>query len=380
MCCHSPVRARGPRRRARGTRAPGEHAARNAADAQAAGIAQAIRRAVEDSLRGAQAAAHGRADALAQVAGGKPGGIAGDESVVAPHDLDAAAQVVAVAGRLVARTGGQGAVELGGEVRPMRADILAAALHALGQRAHPDVEPAVLLGHVPRIARQAVLEEPQVAVRVTPVVFDLVLQRHDLPLAGARIQIAEQFAIYRAARATGADQVAAVVLIVDQVAPTGGGVDVAHVVLLDRGTGALQQPGIELEAADRVLHAAYRYAHPAELHAQARKRQQPVRIGRQVDLQLLHHLGRHPAGAQLDAREALAIEHQHVHTGGLELPGGARSRRTATDDEYVTAAHAAASARVQVRARPGDVVVLAGCEHHLEQLQRPGGEAGDRTG
>src|SRR2546430_13712843 len=43
----------------------------------------------------------------------------------------------------------------------------------------------------------------------SPVVLDLVLERDDLQLGGARVQLAEQRAVHRATRAASADQPAA---------------------------------------------------------------------------------------------------------------------------------------------------------------------------
>src|SRR6202034_1162216 len=211
----SAARAPGCTERVRGAR---EHAAGDAADAEAGHVIEPVGRAIDDRRRRAQAAADRRTYALAQVAGRQSRGIPGDEGVVAPHDLDLAAQIVAVAGRIVVRAAGESAAQALGEPRPVLLDPRAVASHARSDRADADVQPAVLLGHVPGIARQFVLAEPQVAVRVLPVVLDLVLERHDLQLVRARVRLAEQVAVHRAARAAGADQVTAAIRAVDDVA------------------------------------------------------------------------------------------------------------------------------------------------------------------
>src|ERR1700739_2477647 len=182
-----------------------EHTAGNAHHACAAHIVQPVGLALDDGLRCAHAAAHGGPDALAQIAGRESGRIPGNEGVVAAYHVDAATQVVAVAGRIVAGAGREPAPERRREVGPVRPDILPAALNPLGDAAPAGVEPAVLLRHVPRVPRQALLEEPQVAVGILPVVLNLVLQSDDLQLARARVEVAKERAVHRTARAAGAD-------------------------------------------------------------------------------------------------------------------------------------------------------------------------------
>src|SRR5439155_1131749 len=84
-----------------------------------------------------------------------------------------------------------------------------------------------------------------------PVVLELVLQRDDLQLARSRVQVAEERTVHRTARAAGADQPAAAEGVVDDEARAVGG-DVTHVVLLERRARALEEPRVELEAADRA--------------------------------------------------------------------------------------------------------------------------------
>src|ERR1700739_915193 len=210
-----------------------QHAARDPADTQSGDVVEAVGRAGEDRLRGAQAAAYGRPDAFAEITGGETGGLAGDERLVAAARRDAAAQVIAVTGGVIVRAGRQPPLERVGEMLPMGTDVLATLLQPLGDRADADVEPAVLLGHVPGITRQALLEEPQMAVAVAPVVTDFVLERDDLQIAGARVELAEQFAVHGTAGAAGADQIAAAIAVIDHEVRAVGR-DVPHVVLLER--------------------------------------------------------------------------------------------------------------------------------------------------
>ena len=316
------------------SRAP-EHTARDAADARARHVLEPVRRTLDNGLCRAQSAADRRSNALTQIAGREPRGVPGDEGVVAAYHVHAPAQVVAVAARIVVGARREPAPERRGQMRPVLPDVVPAALHALGDPADAYIEPALLLGHVPGVTGQPVVEEPQVAVAVLPVVLDLVLERDDLQLGGARVQLAEQRAVHRAARAARADQPAAAKRVVYDKAVAVAR-DAPHVVLLERRARALQQPGVEFEAADGMLHARHRNVQPSEVHPQARESQQAVRIGPQVHIQIAHHLGRDPAGAQLQAREALAIEHQDVGAGVPQLPGGGRARGPPADDEDVT--------------------------------------------
>src|SRR5882762_2825170 len=210
------------------SRAP-EHTAGDTADARTRDILEPVRLALDDGLRGAQPAADRGSNALTQVAGRQPGGVSGDEGVVTAYYVHAPAQVVAVAAGIVAGPRREAALQHRRQMRPVLPDVLAAALHAIGDAADTDIEPALLLGHVPRVTGKPAIEEPQVAVGVLPVVLDLVLERDDLQLAGSRVQLAEQRAVHRAARTAGADQPAAAKRAIDDEALSVGR-DLAHVV------------------------------------------------------------------------------------------------------------------------------------------------------
>ena len=62
-------------------------------------------------------------------------------------------------------------------------------------------------------------------------------------------------------------------------------------------------------------------ADPADLEAQDRLEHALLRVQGGIDVQLVEHLGRDPAGAGLVAREGLAVHHHHVETGVAQLPG-----------------------------------------------------------
>src|SRR5665213_4361499 len=113
-------------------------------------------------------AADGRTNALAHIAGRKTSGITGDERITDACDLHIAAQVVAVAHRIVVRPLGKLAIELCNEIVPVLTDVDTAALDALGHTADAHVQVAIRLGHVPGIPRHALVKEPQMAVRIAP--------------------------------------------------------------------------------------------------------------------------------------------------------------------------------------------------------------------
>src|SRR6266853_677588 len=130
------------------SRAP-EHTARYTADARTGHILEPVRHTLDNGLRRAQHAADRRSYALTQVAGRQPGGVPGDEGVVAAYHVHSPAQVVAVPAGIVAGARREAALQHRGQMRPVLPDVLAAALQALGDAADTDIEPALLLGHVP---------------------------------------------------------------------------------------------------------------------------------------------------------------------------------------------------------------------------------------
>src|SRR6185437_7694868 len=191
-----------------------------------------------------EAAAYGGADALGHVAGREARGIADDEGVPAARHVHPAPQVVAVARGVVMGAPGQPDAQHRGEERPVIVNRARARLQAIRHAPDADVEPAVLLRHIPGISREPVVEEPEMTVRPPPVVLDLMLQSDGLQLARPRVELPEERAVHRAARASRPDQVAAAERVIDDVAAVLLA-DVAYGVLHDRGTGALEQPGVE---------------------------------------------------------------------------------------------------------------------------------------
>src|SRR6202030_229996 len=141
-----------------------EHTARDTADARTGHILEPVGLTRDNGLRRAQPAAGSRAHALTPVAGREDRGVSRDKGVVAAYHVHAPAQVVAIAAGIVAGARREAALQHRGQMRPVLPDVLAAALHAIGDPADTDIEPALLLGHVPRVTRKPVIEEPQVAV------------------------------------------------------------------------------------------------------------------------------------------------------------------------------------------------------------------------
>src|SRR5262249_44883670 len=157
----------------------------------------------------------------------------------------------------------------------------------------------------------------------------LMLECDGLKLTEPRIQLSEQGPVHRTAGTTGADEVPATELIIEHVT-VGLSTDVADRVLHDRRTGALQQPGIELEPPDRMLHAGYPQMQPLDVDMQAVERQEPVRIGGDVHLQIADNLRSNPPRTELQAGKCLLVEHEHVRAAPLQLPCRSRAGRPAT--------------------------------------------------
>src|ERR1700674_65163 len=64
-----------------------EHTARDTADARTGHVLEPVRLTLDNGLRRAQPAADRRSNALTQVAGRQPGGVPGDEGVVAAYHV-----------------------------------------------------------------------------------------------------------------------------------------------------------------------------------------------------------------------------------------------------------------------------------------------------
>src|ERR1700758_573375 len=123
MGCPSVARAPPPVRAER-TRRAAQHTPRDARHTHTRDVVEAVGSALQNRRGGAQAAADGRSDPLAQIAARRP---------------RRTAREVAVAGWIIVRAARQPAVELRGELRPVRLDVLTGALDALGKTADADV-------------------------------------------------------------------------------------------------------------------------------------------------------------------------------------------------------------------------------------------------
>src|SRR5262249_31441054 len=153
-------------------------------------------------------------------------------------------------------------------------------------------------------------------------------------LRGARIRFAEKRAIHRAARAARTDEMTRAIRLIDDI-PAVFLTNVLHRVLNDGRTRALEQPRIELDAADRVLNARHLHVQPLHVHVKALEGEEAVRILLDVDLEIAHDLGRDPAGAELQARKGFLVEHEHLRAALHELARGRGARRPAAYDEDV---------------------------------------------
>ena len=108
------------------------------------------------------------------------------------------------------------------------------------------------------------------------------------------------------------------------------------------GPGAVEQVVIELAPDDAV---AGRPA-PARLVARAVEREPAGREGLDgerillgIDLDVGQRLGRHPARADLDAREHGGVEQQRPEAGAGQPPGRGAAARPAADDDDVVRGH-----------------------------------------
>ena len=75
---------------------------------------------------------------------------------------------------------------------------------------------------------------------------------------------------------------------------------------------------------------------------QTPKAQEPVRIARDIEPQVMHDLGRDPSGAQLVPREACPVQNQDLGASLGQPVRRRRACRAAADDDDVGATHRAA--------------------------------------
>ena len=201
---------------------------------------------------------------------------------------------------------------------------------------------------------------------------ELVLVSRRLKLAGARIGLAKECAIDRTPGAAGTDEVLRPELAVDDIAVRAG-LDTAHVVGARRRTAAAQQVVVELETADRVLHARKRELQPLQMHHDSVEGVEPMRVRLDVEVKVGDHLRGDPSRAELRAGELRPVEHQHGGAGPHEARSAGRAGRPAADDDDVDRFHRSAARgihrdRVDVSTGPRYVVVVGRRAHYLEEL------------
>src|ERR1700693_5179370 len=128
------------------------------------------------------------------------------------------------------------------------------------------------------------------AVRVPPIVRELQFERCRLQAASARHRRFEQNPAPRAGCAARADEVAAAKRIVQHVVFAVAR-NVPDVVADYRGSRALEEPRVELEAPDGMLHTWNGQMQPANMPMQPPEAQEAVGISGDVQPQVPHDLG-----------------------------------------------------------------------------------------
>jgi hypothetical protein len=113
-----------------------------------------------------------------------------------------------------------------------------------------------------------------------------------------------------------------------------------------RRAAPAQQEVVEFAATNAIAHrlpeVGARLPISDPPHPEAVDRLEHVILGECLgfDPEILEDLRRHPAGAELVAREAPPVEHQHVEAGLAQRPGAGRARGPTPHDDDVTRLHA----------------------------------------
>ena len=186
------------------------------------------------------------------------------------------------------------------------------------------------------------LEEPQVTIRILPVMGKLEFERHCLQVAISLQHMTEQRAAHRARCSGGADQVTAAEGSVDHITVSVRA-NLLDSVLHELGAGVLQQPSIELEAPDGMLNARQRHVQSQHVPMNAPEAQEPEGVGLDLEPQITDDLRRYPARTEFVAREALLVEHQNVRAGGFQTLGGCGTGGTTADDYDLGVSHGVAA-------------------------------------
>src|ERR1700722_592601 len=252
--------------------------------------------------------------------------------------LDRSAQVIAVAGGLERNANAEAPLQPRRQSSPVQPDVLATLLQALRHAADADIKPAASLGYVPAVAGKTILQKPQVAVAVAPLVGKFQFERHGLQRAHPGQRLSKQASMHRTGGAAGADQVAAAKLLIDDVVAAVAA-NVPDVMQQQPRAGLLQQPGIEFNPADRMLHAGDRQVQALQMPVQAAKAQETVRIAGRIQADIAHHFRRDPAGTQFEPGKDLLVEHQHIRPALLQAPGCRGAGRSAAHYDDVAGVH-----------------------------------------
>ena len=117
--------------------------------------------------------------------------------------------------------------------------------------------------------------------------------------------------------------------------PVGVRADVAHPEAFAHvrpgARGSAEKERVELRAHDAVAHRlvpAGRVLAAVDADGDRCEGLDRVRVVARLELEVGERAARHPAGAELDAREGGGVEDEHASSGTREAPGDAASRKT----------------------------------------------------
>ncbi len=298
-----------------------------------------VRRAPDHRLGGQEAALHRGPDPLPQVDGREPSGISEE---VAPVPVDGSAPDPQVVG--VAPGHRPGIVDEGllGEPSeqplPVPADAHPARRQPRPPPPDPDVDPSPFLGHVPGVARQPRLSEPETGPLVADDLGELRLEGHHEAVRRSRGCVPEARAADGAGRAPRPDERAAPPGVVEDVPPVFHP-DPPHLVAFDGHAGPPEEPRVELDAPDGVLAGGKRDGERREVEVQGPDGPDAERTRLRIDLQGPEHPRGDPTGAGLGPGERRTVEQERFAAGPDEPPRTGRPRRATAHDDHLGRDH-----------------------------------------
>ena len=149
-------------------------------------------------------------------------------------------------------------------------------------------------------------------------------------------------------------------------------------------TGPPEEKIVKLEPANRMLRRLFRKAETLEVEMQPIKAHETMRIGIDIEFEIVDDFRRDPTGTKFCSRKTRAVENDHIDTCLAELPCTGRSRRTPSNNQCVDALHvllvAGALCRIQKLSIPRHIVIAVWREYDLIELQSAGFECSRRPG